>query len=276
MITYEIRFKARDARFIAPMGLATPHASAAHVAVDGARMEVCWDPQAAQPVLLGTPEADEVVLRTTFTPGGPAYPEALFQPRDNRYTRSAAALVGEASDIAAKAGGGRAALLALMRHTAELFDYGHVDEKFYDGHEAVPHLCGTTRGSCVDINVYLLASLRAAGIEAGYVYGIFVPEEKRDWASDGHCWVVTRCDGVVEEWDIAHHLKLGTRDIRPALNPRPGVRLPMSHGMGWSLPQFGISELKVLPGPIWLLQDDLAMERDAALHLTGYDELAAA
>jgi hypothetical protein len=61
---------------------------------------------------------------------------------------------------------------------------------------------------------------------------------------------VTRINGAIAEWDIAHHLKLGTRDIRPGLNPKPGRRFACFHSMGLSFPDLGIKEMKALIEPM--------------------------
>ena len=88
------------------------------------------------------------------------------------------------------------------------------------------------------------------GVEAGYITGYFFPQERGGTCADGHCWVVTRHNGAVQEWDIAHHLKMGTRDIRPALNPKPGARVACFHSMGLAFPELGITELKALIEPV--------------------------
>ncbi|WP_346909390.1 transglutaminase-like domain-containing protein [uncultured Roseibium sp.] len=130
--------------------------------------------------------------------------------------------------------------MAIVNDVAEKFVYGHPEVRFNDGLEEIPYLsCGVTEGSCVDINTYLIACLRAAGFEAGYMTGYFFPEEKNGCCDDMHCWVVTRHNGVVLEWDIAHHLKMGTREICCGLNPKPGSRVAMAHSMGLDFPQPG-------------------------------------
>jgi hypothetical protein len=45
-----------------------------------------------------------------------------------------------------------------------------------------------------------------------------------------HCWVRTRCGGVIEDWDIAHFKKAGRSDIHAALNPVPGRRFALAFG----------------------------------------------
>ncbi len=196
------------------------------------------------------PVGPEVAVTFRFdAPAGP-YPDAMFVPNPSRFTRFADDLVAEIKPVAGHlTGTGRARAVAC--HVAERFTYGHTEHRFNDGFDVVPALgCGTTEGSCVDINTYFIAALRAAGIEAGYVTGFFFPDEKAGTCEDGHCWVVTRIDGETHEWDIAHHLKLGTRDIRPGLNPKPGRRFACFHSMGLDFPDLDIEGLKALIEPV--------------------------
>lgn len=261
------------ARFVVPMGMMTPHVSPVSFEIEGAQVSMVGAPNCAQMLALGQADASEIAVRLTFAPGGPAYPEQMFVPTLSRYTRSAAALAGETRLIAETAGGGQAGLLAIVNHVAGLFEYGHPEERFYEGQDELPHLCSLAQGSCVDINAYLIAALRAAGYEAGYIYGVFVPEEKRTWAEDGHCWVVTRHEGLYQEWDIAHFLKRGLREITPALNPKPGVRLPMAHSMGWTVPALGIKDFKLMGEPFQLSESGPQQILDLSIQLQGYDAL---
>jgi hypothetical protein len=273
MIEVTMRFEARDARFTAPFGVPMPEATPVSFTAEGAHLSTVWSPDAAQHLAVGVPDANEVVLRWQFSPEQADYPEALFAVMNNRFTRAAEGIAGETRAIAAAAGGGAAGLQAIVDHVAQIFDYGHPTGKFYDGYDEIPHLCDRTEGSCVDINAYLIAALRAAGYQAGYLYGLFVPEEKQDWCEDGHCWVATRHNGIVQDWDIAHHLKMGRRSITPGLNPKPGVRLPLAHSMGWSLPALGLNATKVLGIPLWLTDAGPRVPDDLTFRLEGYDQL---
>lgn len=277
MIALTVRFSAKPGTdFVAPMGLAIPSVSPVETTCEGADLRVVGVPNMSQQLLCGTVDGDQVRLTYRYEPGGPAYPEAMFVPIDSRFTRSAAEIAPEAKAISEAAGGGRAGLESIVNHVAGLFDYGHPEKKFYDDHDLIPQLCGTTKGSCVDINAYLIASLRAAGFEAGYIYGPFIPEEKKTWANDMHCWVVTRCDGMVEEWDIAHHLKMGVSRVRAGLNPKPGVRVAMSHSMGWRVPALGLEDIKVMGPPLLLSNSGPVLPGDLEIGFEGFDALKAA
>ncbi len=267
ILTVDVQTTRPGAHLIAPLGLSTPHAAPLSVHVSGATQHIVSDPGAAQHALWLTPDADRLHLRWAFAPKGAPYPEALFAPRDSRYTRFADAL---AQEIRAMTPAG---IKGIADHVASRFTYDHADTRFYDGHDEIPQLCGLTRGSCIDINAYFIACCRAAGFEAGYVTGYFIPEEKRSHCSDMHCWVVTRQNGVVQEWDIAHHLKMNTTDIRPGLNPKPGVRVPMAHSMGLSFPACDIADFKLLAEPMWRLGDGSWTRADLDIRLSGYDAL---
>jgi hypothetical protein len=259
---------------IAPAGLATPHLCPADFAVRGGRLALTAEAQTGQWVAVIRPEGGPVQLTTRFETRGLPYPESLFAHRPNRFTRAAGALAQGAQDVAARAGGGAAGLKAIVNDVCAQFTYGHPETRFYEGADEMPQLCGLTEGSCVDINAYLIAALRAAGYEAGYVTGYFFPAEKRSHCQDMHCWVVTRHGGQVQEWDIAHHLKMGLREIRPGLNPKPGVRVPMFHSMGLDLPDLGISEMKLLAQPM-ALGENGPVWPEVEIALEGYEELEA-
>ncbi|MGB0661212.1 MAG: transglutaminase-like domain-containing protein [Mangrovicoccus sp.] len=235
---------------LAPAGLATPYGDHADFEIIGGTARQITEASTGQAAFVITAEAEEITLRYRLAPGsGSAYPAAMFIPQPSRYSRAAEALIEEAQAIAPDLQGvARARAIACA--TAERFTYGHPQDRFNDGLDYVPALgCGLAEGSCVDINTYFIASLRAAGIKTGYVYGCFFPEEKQGRAQDMHCWVVTEIEGATQEWDIAHHLKLGTKTIAPALNPKPGWRIAMSHSMGLCFPEIGVEGLKVLAEP---------------------------
>jgi hypothetical protein len=275
MITLTVSFAANDkAHLLAPIWFATPHVSPISVDVTGAKQRLVGDSYNGQHLLCLSPTTEVIEIAWRFGRTACAYPEAMFEHRDSRYTRGASSMCQGVLEAVGDIEDPRARLRAVIAYVTELFTYGHAEMPFYEGHDAIPELCGLTVGSCVDINANLIAACRAVGIEAGYVTGYFIPAEKRSHTTDMHCWVVTRTAGLVEEWDIAHHLKMDTRDIQPGLNPKPGVRLPMSHSMGWNIPMLGVEDAKLMAEPMWL-QPDGSWQRctDLKIHLEGYDEL---
>ena len=251
-ITYEAAL-ADGARSLVPAGIDTPYGRCTGLTVNGSILRTLTEVHGGQRAHVVTGHGGRLSVTFHFVEDrGSAYPGAMFRPRPSRYTRYAEALLDEVAEIAPDAPApDRARAIACA--TAERFTYGHPEERFNDGFDEVPSLgCGLTEGSCVDINTYFIASLRAAGIEAGYITGFYFPADKGDWCEDGHCWVATRIDGQVEEWDIAHHLKMGTRDIKPGLNPKPGFRAACCHSMGLTFPEVGVLDLKALIEPIAL------------------------
>ncbi len=236
-----IRVAQAGAPVLVPAAITSPDYDLAETTIDGTDAERATEEATGQDVFLcdGT---RPFTVRHSYRPGS-AYPDAIFQRHDSRFTRASEALVADAQDLGTD-------IPTIARHVAELFHYGHPDTRYYDGHDTVPQLCSMTEGSCVDINLYFIALLREAGIEAGYITGYFFPVEKGNWCEDSHCWVVTRQDGVVQEWDIAHHLKMGTRDIAPGLNPKPGRRAPVAHSMGLTIPAAGLQDIKLMSQPL--------------------------
>lgn len=245
------------ARLLLPAGTGTPHDEIAEVTVEGAAIESAVAAAGLDLAALAVRAAGgPVAIHYHVGPASGTYPETMFQPRHNRHTAASDALAEASRAIAADAGGGRRAIEALVAEAEARFHYTHPEIRFTDGLDSVPHLsCGLTPGSCVDINTYLIASLRAAGIEAGYLVGYFFPQEKDGTTHDMHCWVVTRADGETLEWDIAHHIKAGLGRTRPGLNPRPGRRVAVGHSMGhaYALAQ-GHLETKLLGEPVWIAE----------------------
>lgn len=244
----EIVVSGTEGQVFAPVGLSSPASVCVGCEVTGGRVQRLTEATSGQELLLVTPEEVEVRFRYDYSGQPGTYPEAIFHPAPSRFTRAAAAMVDEARQIAGT-GDDLTRAIRIARHVAERFDYGHPEQKFTDGYDHVPHLaCGLTQGSCVDIHTYFLASLRAVGIEAGYVVGYYFPELGA--CTSGHCWAVTRTSGQVQEWDISHVLQIGRRDAGPALNPKGGFRVPVGHSMGLSQPEIGFADLKLLVEPM--------------------------
>lgn len=266
------------ARLLVPAGISTPHQTPLSFTVDGGGVGLAGEISTGQMAAAITPYGTGPVTVTyLYQDGGSQYPEAMFVPRQSRYTRAAAALVEDVRGLVGSAADGHALIEKIVNDVAQKFTYGHPDVRFNDGLDEIPYLsCSLTEGSCVDINTYLIACLRAAGIEAGYVYGYFFPEEKKGTCVDGHCWVVTRHDGVVLEWDIAHHLKLGTRQVCCGLNPKPGHRVATAHSMGLTFPTLGLSEIKLIGEPMWASPEGSLSKSDLEIRCDPSGEAAAA
>jgi hypothetical protein len=246
--TLDITVPGTEGPIFAPAGLSSPQADCLGCIITGGALRRLAEPSSGQEILLVDPKSPEVTFRYSFADHPGQYPEAIFHPAPSRYTRWAPALQTEARTIAGE-GDDLTRAIRIARAVAERFDYGHPEHKFTDGFDHVPHLaCGLTEGSCVDIHTYFLASLRAAGIEAGYVVGYFFPEVGE--CTSGHCWAVTRIGGQTQEWDISHFLQVGRRDAGPALNPKGGFRLPVGHSTALAQPEIGFADLKLLVEPM--------------------------
>ncbi|MEM9797095.1 MAG: transglutaminase domain-containing protein [Pseudomonadota bacterium] len=239
------------ASVLVPGGMTTPHGATKTRIVAGGTARPVTEATTGQTAWL-VEGADTLAIAWDVLDTTAPYPDAVFRPKPSRYSRAADALMSEAHEMA----GDRAdldAAIAIACGTAERFTYGHPENRFNDGLEEIPALgCGLTEGSCVDINTYFIAALRAVGIEAGYVTGFYIPAEKGDHCEDGHCWVVTRIGGETQEWDVAHHLKMGSRAIRPGLNPKPGWRAACFHSMGLDFPELGLTDVKAVIEPLML------------------------
>lgn len=243
--------KARKARLLAPVGMATPHGTS-RLETSFAKSHSCESGNTlAEFAVSDAP----LTLVYALDPGTAPYPDAMFNALQSRFTRAAEALIENARAFKDTEDPAR----AIADQVASLFTYGHPDTAFYDDHDLIPQLCSLSVGSCVDINAYFIASLRAAGIKTGYITGYFFPEEKFDkvgnaWCDDMHCWVVTEdCFGT-REWDIAHHLKMDQREIAPALNPKPGKRFGIAHSMGLTFPTLDLVDIKLISEPMWLAE----------------------
>lgn len=234
-----------------PLGIGTPHHSVTSVEIN-ASYNPYRIPGSNQWVGVAPAPEHALHLVYDFAHTQCPYPEEMFSYRPSRFTRAAD---GVAEDVQPFKDAEDPAQ-AVVDHVTGLFSYGHVDTTYYDDENELPQLCDMTTGSCVDINAYLIASLRAAGVEAGYITGYFFPEEKQGSTFEMHCWVVTRdAHYGCREWDIAHFLKMGRRDVHAALNPKPGRRAAIAHSMGHDIPALGLSDAKLIAEPIWMTAD---------------------
>ena len=253
-LTVEIADPAAS-HLLAPAGIASPHGKVTGLAVEGGTIvSVLAEAELGLSACLIACQGGPVTLCYAVDPASPGqpYPEAAFQSRRNRHSVADEALAEASREIARRAGGGRPGIEAIVAETEARFAYDHPEHRFNDGTDAVPLLsCGLTPGSCVDINTYLVAGLRAAGYDTAYGYGYFFPRERGGVTHDMHCWVVTRHAGESLEWDIAHHMKAGLGPTRPHPNPRPGERVALGHSMGHAYRHAGAEwSVKLLAEPI--------------------------
>ncbi|MGB0722844.1 MAG: transglutaminase-like domain-containing protein [Gammaproteobacteria bacterium] len=209
------------------------------------RAWLAWVPEGSLPTL----SYDFVQLRERDPADG------FWDLPDNRYTRASAELAALAQATCEGCASESEAVRRLVTQASELFGYEHPEERFNAGHDAVPTLCGTTKGSCVDINTYLLAGARSLGIGVQYIAGYWFGPG-RDTTADMHCWLAFHCDGEPLFWDLAHHLKWGVDGLAPGLNPAGGRRVPMSHGRGlrFATPR-GVVEISHFSEPLWVLDN---------------------
>lgn len=193
----------------------------------------------------------------TFSSAGSALPVDAFLPEGAAVATAAAELATEARRIATLAGGGLQGIAAIVADTNARFEYGEVPvtERWYHGRDAVP-IVACTVGNCIDINTYLTASFRAADYEAAYLTCYFFDDNPDGIASGMHCWVRTRHDGVIQDWDITHFKKVGRSDISAMMNPVPGQRFALAYGRDHVYPWRGIDiRLSTPSRPMWVRAD---------------------
>ena len=179
----------------------------------------------------------------------------VWEVEPNRYTTADGDLVTLAAEITEGLQTETEKLKALIDYGAEMFGYDHPDKHFYEGLDSVPAVCSTTKGSCVDINTFLLAAARSLGITGQYVAGYWFHPDKVQ-TLDMHCWLAFEPDGELVFWDLAHHLKWGVETLAPGLNPAGGRRVAMSRGRGIKFEtENGLVEISHFSEPVWVLPD---------------------
>ncbi|MEM9144616.1 MAG: transglutaminase-like domain-containing protein [Pseudomonadota bacterium] len=182
-----------------------------------------------------------------------AAPDWVWQIADNSHTLADAGLQAQAAELCCGAPNERAALRAILETARGMFAYDHPEERFTAGHDTVPALCGTTKGSCVDINTFVLAAARTQGLTGQYIAGYWFGPG-RTTTPDMHCWLAFHVDGQLEFWDVAHHLKWGVEGFGPGLNPAGGRRIGMSCGRGLTFDTpLGAIAISHFSEPFWVL-----------------------
>ncbi len=165
-----------------------------------------------------------------FEDGPSSFPDWTFEPTGGPHERPSLELVKLIRDIAPPMLDLAQRVERIVRHVEERFTYGLRDVGLGDDADAMPALaCDTHLGTCIDTHSYAVAAMRAAGIDAAYISGIFFPEGE-SVTMPGHCWFVVDANGAPHHWDISHFLKYGLGPVRPIYNPKPGTRYALSVG----------------------------------------------
>ena len=125
-------------RLLAPVGIPTPYQTPLSFSVSGGSWSLTGETTTGQmAALIETEDHGPVMLTYRFSEIAGHYPDALFRPRETRFTRAAADLVRDARRIAEDARDGHSAIAAIVNDTAEKFTYGHPATKYYDGLDAI-------------------------------------------------------------------------------------------------------------------------------------------
>ncbi len=179
----------------------------------------------------------------------------IWQLEDNRFTKASGQLTSQAVRVLEEGLSQRQIIERLVQEAAGLFAYDHPQQRFNDGLDEVPAICGTAKGSCVDINTYLMASARSLGITVQYLAGYWF-HPARSETHDMHCWLAFYLDGETIFWDLAHHLKWGVPTLAAGLNPAGGRRVTMSRGRGirFDTPNSPVT-ISHFSEPLWVLPD---------------------
>jgi len=259
-LTVEVEDRAMDhgaIGLIAPLGLTTDRQEWLGVTTpEGWHADIVVDARTGQSAMVLTGPAwisPTLTYRFRLRDKG-NLPGRVWSRGDTRFTRPSEELEASVAALISEEPSQADALRAIVDSTTELFDYAHPDQHFFDDEVAIPALSCGIDGSCIDINTYLVSSCLAAGIDAAYFAGYFFPAERSGITNDMHCWVATRADGLKEEWDIAHHLKMDRKQIEPGYNPRPGMRFALSFDRGLVFDTLvGPVEMGHFSEPEWLL-----------------------
>ena len=187
---------------------------------------------------------------------------------ENQYTRADNSLTELAIDLVKNLTTETAKIFALIEYASDMFGYGHTEGRFYQGLESVPAVCGTTKGSCVDINTFLLAAALSLDIKGQYIAGYWFHPDKTE-TLDMHCWLAFEADNEVLFWDLAHHLKWGVEKLAPGLNPAGGRRIAMSCGRGLEFETInGRVSISHFSEPVWIMPDGKLIEPSIRAKIT--------
>ncbi|MEL6609295.1 MAG: transglutaminase domain-containing protein [Pseudomonadota bacterium] len=161
---------------------------------------------------------------------GPA-PVDIFVPENSPRVHAAADLAQDMRSHFDAVGGGENGIAAIVQDVADRFEYANLPpEMLYHAGEASVPLVACAAGNCIDINLFLVAALRACDVETAYLTCLYQADEPGQIEPGMHCWVRTRHSGRVQDWDIAHFKKVAKSRILPGLNPVPGRRWTLCYG----------------------------------------------
>lgn len=185
----------------------------------------------AQEVLVTqVPAGSRPEVSITFADGHSAIPAHVWSPTGGVHETPSAELAAHMAEVAPQGLAAPERVARIVAHVAERFTYGVREVGLGDDRADMPALtCDIHLGTCVDTHSYAVACMRAAGIDACYVSGVWFPDGA-NVTSPGHCWFMVRVDGVPQHWDISHFLKFGLGPVRPVMNPAGGMRQALSVG----------------------------------------------
>ena len=262
-VTVEMSDTARDhdaVALIVPLGIDTEFQRLERVDLpEGWNTSILGEARSGQLAALLTPPHPDAPARLGHVVSGRpgTLADAAWHPEPAAHRRAAQDLAQDARRMAQDAGGGRRGLEAIVLDTAKRFAYGAIEgpDRWYTGHDAIPAVACAV-GDCIDINTYLVAALRTAGYDTAYLTCYFFDDDPDGIAAGMHCWVRTRHEGLIEDWDIAHFKKAGQADVHAALNPVPGLRVALAHGRDHVYRWNGLDIRLPIPSrPNWVLAD---------------------
>jgi len=224
--------------------------------------------QWARPEVTGTPFSITYGFVPTSVTAAGVLPTDYWQVQDNKHTQASPELIEQVRSWVDPSSSQAQQLHDLIHKTADMFAYGHVEQRFTEGKAQVPSLCGITNGSCVDINTFLIAGARKLGIKVQYLAGYWFHPE-RSHTHDMHCWLAFEVGNKTLFWDVAHHLKWGVPDLHSGLNPAGGRRWLMSYGRGlvFDTPHGEVS-ISHFAEPVWVLADGSQWQPELHIDLT--------
>lgn len=222
---------ATPSRLLVAVPVATDRQRLRAVTVEGAEAREIHDVAGRRTaLLLDVPAGGAVTVAYAIDEIHGEFDERLFAPTGGRHETPSAELADLVATIAPVDLSASERIERIVRHVEERFTYGVRAVGLGDDTAAIePLACDVHLGTCVDTHSYAVAAMRAAGLEAVYLSGVFFHEGETT-SRPGHCWFAVRADGVTQTWDVSHFLKYGLGPVRLVDNPKPGRRFALSAG----------------------------------------------